>query len=235
MQVWTKLDMLALLHGSVWISGFCPRCGCLHAPSLSLCPVYLVHAHLCFLFMVTLISLHYFLLFLLLFPLIPHSPSIPIPPFFWLSPASSVLCHLPRQGWALPSSPSHPSRLPGSGSGGSGPGRRSRERARRPRPPTSSPQASRLQRCPAEEQTPAEPRSERQPGWGSEVSCQPPASAPGGPEQRIHTGTPQTCQHLPPSTGPGWQRRWYLSRWLCLRGSSHFLWFIIRCFPLCVF
>lgn len=28
MQVWTKLDVLALLHGSVWISSSYPRCSC---------------------------------------------------------------------------------------------------------------------------------------------------------------------------------------------------------------
>lgn len=210
--------MLAPVHGCVWIAGFCPRCRrvCMFCSPPSP-PVRFICCMLIFVFRVvaTSISLHYFLLFLLLFPPIPHSPSISIPPFLWLPPASSVLCHLPRQGWALPSSPSHPSRLPGSGSGGSRPGRRSGERARRPGAPTSSPQASRLQRCPAEEQTAAEPRSDRQPGRGVEVRRHPPAA--GGAEHRLHAGTLQTRQHLPLSTGPGRQRRWYprlyLSAW----------------------
>lgn len=51
-----------------------------------------MHAHLCFLFMATLISHHYFLLFLLLFPLFPHSPSISIPPLSFDSRLHPVYC-----------------------------------------------------------------------------------------------------------------------------------------------
>lgn len=153
--------------------------------------------------------------FLLFFTLIPPPTSLPsffAPPllFFWLTPPPSVLCHLPRQGWALPSSPSHPSRLPGSGSGGSRPHRWSGRWVRSSPPQASSPQTSRLQRGPAEEQTHAEPRCRRRSGRGTEAGCQPSPPSSRRTDGWLHARPLQTAQHLRPATGAGWQRGWYV-------------------------
>lgn len=105
----------------------------------------------------TVLVSFYFCLFFSVFLFIfsfPFSSLIPTPPPpFSVPPAPpiSLLCHFCRQGRALPSSASHPSRLPGSGSGRRAP----------PTPPFSppapTPPAPGLQCGPAEEQAAAEP------------------------------------------------------------------------------
>lgn len=90
------------------------------------------------------------------FPLTHPCPTPP-PPRFSVPPAPpiSLLCHLRRQGRALPSSASHPSRLPGSG-----PWRRAPPTPP-PSPPAPTSPAPGLQRGRAEKQAAAEPRRRR--------------------------------------------------------------------------
>lgn len=172
-------------------------------------PCWCMYSVVSFQWNITLISfLHYFFPLFLFFIhptcrpfLIPHPPFLCcIPPLFSSTRPSSVLCHLPHQGWALPSSSSHPSRLPGSGFGGSRAHRRSSGWVGRSCPPTSSHQTSGLQRGPAEEQTAAEPWSGQWAGRGAEAS--PPA--PRCPNGQLHSRSLQTTQHLLPPKGSSW-------------------------------